>query len=38
MFFIGGCTSIVSGYIGMKIAVFSNARTTVSAIPDGHLG
>jgi len=31
----GGVTSICSGYIGMKVAVFSNARTTVSAMmPD----
>jgi len=38
MFFIGGCTSILSGYIGMKVAVYSNARTTISAIPDGAAG
>ncbi len=38
MFFIGGCTSILSGYIGMTIAVYSNARTAVSAIPDGPAG
>ncbi len=37
-FLVGGITSIISGYIGMKVAVFSNARTTVSAIPDGAAG
>jgi hypothetical protein len=37
-FLVGGTTSIISGYIGMKVAVFSNARTTVSAIPDGAAG
>ncbi|MDB9924642.1 V-type H(+)-translocating pyrophosphatase [bacterium] len=30
-FVAGGVTSIVSGLIGMKVAVFSNARTTVMA-------
>jgi len=30
-FVIGSCTSIVSGYIGMKIGVYSNARTAVEA-------
>ena len=37
-FHVGGATSILSGYIGMKVAVYSNARTTVSAIPDGAVG
>lgn len=31
-FAMGGVTSIISGYVGMKVAVFSNARTTVSAM------
>jgi inorganic pyrophosphatase len=31
-FVVGGCTSIISGYLGMSVAVFSNARTTVAAI------
>lgn len=31
-FVLGSVTSIISGYIGMKVAVFSNARTTVSAM------
>mmetsp|Transcript_9526 Transcript_9526/g.12368 ORF Transcript_9526/g.12368 Transcript_9526/m.12368 type:complete len:771 (-) Transcript_9526:124-2436(-) len=31
-FVVGALTSIVSGYLGMKVAVFSNARTTVSAM------
>ena len=30
-FLAGGVTSIVSGLIGMKVAVFANARTTVMA-------
>ena len=30
-FFVGAITSIVSGYIGMKVAVFGNARCTVGA-------
>lgn len=31
-FAIGALTSIISGYLGMKVAVYSNARTTVSAL------
>jgi len=30
-FLVGGITSIISGYIGMTVAVFSNARTTIAA-------
>eukprot|EP00924_Labyrinthula_sp_SR-Ha-C_P016497 snap_masked-scaffold_6-processed-gene-5.23-mRNA-1 protein AED:0.00 eAED:0.00 QI:0/-1/0/1/-1/1/1/0/799 len=30
-FLIGGLTSMVSGYLGMMIAVYTNVRTTVSA-------
>eukprot|EP00753_Platysulcus_tardus_P002693 PLAT11809.1.p1 GENE.PLAT11809.1~~PLAT11809.1.p1 ORF type:complete len:808 (-),score=317.94 PLAT11809.1:209-2551(-) len=30
-FAVGGTTSIVSGYIGMKIAVYANVRTAISA-------
>ena len=30
-FVIGGLTSMLSGYIGMRIAVYTNARTTISA-------
>ena len=37
-FIIGAVCSIISGYIGMKVAVFSNARTAVSAIPSGAEG
>lgn len=34
--FVLGCiTSIASGYLGMKVAVFSNVRTTVSAQQPG---
>lgn len=31
-FAVGALTSIASGYLGMKVAVYSNARTTVSAM------
>lgn len=34
-FLLGSFTSIASGYLGMKVAVFSNARTTVSAQKPG---
>ena len=34
-FVLGAGTSIVSGYLGMKVAVFSNVRTTVSAQKPG---
>ena len=37
-FIVGGSTSIVSGYLGMWVAVYSNARTTVSAVPEGAAG
>eukprot|EP00929_Paragymnodinium_shiwhaense_P040404 TRINITY_DN21100_c0_g2_i1.p1 TRINITY_DN21100_c0_g2~~TRINITY_DN21100_c0_g2_i1.p1 ORF type:complete len:795 (+),score=198.67 TRINITY_DN21100_c0_g2_i1:102-2486(+) len=30
-FAVGGTTSILSGFIGMRVAVFANARTTVAA-------
>jgi len=33
-FLVGGVTSMVSGYIGMMIAVFSNARCTMQAAKD----
>merc|ERR1712072_246046 len=32
-FVTGAVTSIISGYVGMWVAVYSNARTTVSALP-----
>jgi len=31
-FVIGGLTSMLSGYIGMRIAVYTNARTTIGAL------
>lgn len=30
-FVLGAITSMVSGYLGMKVAVYSNVRTTISA-------
>jgi H+-translocating diphosphatase len=35
-FLLGAVTSIASGYIGMKVAVFSNVRTTINAQKDGY--
>lgn len=37
-FLIGGFTSIVSGYIGMRIATYTNVRTTYECAQDIHLG
>ena len=37
-FLVGGGTSILSGYIGMMVAVFSNARTAICAKKDGAPG
>jgi len=37
-FVVGASTSIIAGYIGMMVAVFANARTTVSAKKEGALG
>ena len=37
-FLVGGLTSILSGYIGMMVAVYSNARTAVSAKKQGEAG
>lgn len=37
-FAVGGLTSILSGYIGMMVAVYANARTTVSAMKEGASG
>lgn len=34
-FLLGALTSMVSGYLGMKVAVYSNVRTTVSAQKPG---
>ena len=33
-FLIGGITSIVAGYLGMKIAVYTNVRTTKECATD----
>src|SRR4051812_5269700 len=30
-FVLGGITSVISGFLGMKIAAYSNARTTLEA-------
>eukprot|EP01035_Chromulina_nebulosa_P017235 gene17235-22761_t len=35
-FLVGALTSILSGYIGMRVAVFSNVRTTINAQKDGY--
>jgi len=34
-FILGSLTSMISGYLGMKVAVFSNVRTTVAAQKSG---
>merc|ERR1712238_388720 len=34
-FILGALTSMVSGYLGMKVAVYSNVRTTISAQKSG---
>lgn len=33
-FVVGGFTSIISGYIGMRIAVYTNVRTTKECAED----
>jgi Na+/H+-translocating membrane pyrophosphatase len=35
-FLLGAFTSMASGYLGMKVAVYSNVRTTVSAQQPGY--
>jgi len=37
-FVIGGFTSILSGYIGMRVAVYTNVRTTKECAEDIHKG
>ena len=37
-FLTGSLTSIVAGYIGMRIAVFTNTRTTYGCCEDTHIG
>lgn len=37
-FLIGGFTSIISGFIGMKIATYTNVRTTYLCAEDIHKG
>jgi inorganic pyrophosphatase len=37
-FVIGAVTSIISGYAGMMVAVYSNARTTIAAEGEGAKG
>jgi len=35
-FWLGALTSMASGYLGMKVAVYSNVRTTISAQKEGY--
>ena len=37
-FLIGGITSIISGYIGMRIAVYTNVITTKESAESIHKG
>ena len=37
-FLIGSLTSIVAGYIGMRIAVYTNTRTTYGCCEETHIG
>ena len=37
-FFVGGFTSILAGYLGMRIAVYTNVRTTKECAEDIHKG
>jgi len=37
-FLIGSLTSILAGYIGMRIAVYTNTRTTFGCCEDTHVG
>jgi len=37
-FLIGSGTSILAGYIGMRIAVYTNTRTTYNCCIDEHTG
>jgi H(+)-translocating pyrophosphatase len=36
-FVLGAITSIASGYIGMRVAVYSNVRTTINAMKPGFM-
>ena len=36
-FILGALTSILSGYIGMKVAVYANARTTIDCAQGKHI-
>ena len=37
-FLIGSITSIIAGYIGMRIAVYTNTRTTFGCCEETHIG
>ena len=36
-FILGALTSVASGYIGMRVAVYSNVRTTINAQKEGYM-
>ncbi len=37
-YIVGAATSILSGYIGMRVAVYTNVRTTKECAEDIHKG
>lgn len=37
-FIFGACTSILCGFLGMRVAIYSNVRTTLNAMLNGYRG